>query len=561
MLALDFVSLLLSKEDPTQAGMTLSPALRELVGIGVLGADKLTKSNISEARLQDHKTVATGWKFADINKTVDSVMMAASRLQKEITVETKYWAEVLAVSEKGWTVTQVPNEPGNLGVRYGFSEAAPDFRNTSLAPMRRGEDGTVDLDCGAVIGESKRLLVTLERNGRVVGQSSLPRQLPNDAPLEDRVLEARNTIFAQELWHELNREGRLLVAQGVRLEESALSYSPDHHSRVILSLQPLSQFADQAMSEARPEDYRAEAMSVALHQLMTYAHRVNSQRRSRAVAKNRNQAATTSPCPLLRPMLAQIQHEKNMEEAIGFVSDLTSLLQAAGISTAIFKVFEPSILPNPNAARVSPSEALVRALFGPLECQFTLNMTTEANLLIYCRTSLTDYISTIYRVHVYSLADGEVNPLSYAYPPSEISNREGYTLSDLKYYLQQAVTRVLVERAIKAVDANQSPPPPPATDFRPTWIRHISGAALENAKNEDEKITFDISTSGLYDGSLVGEGQHPELHVTGTWNTGEDKLAQQTWTWTVNDLIQGVRKESVEQVVGGIAGRTARPDF
>lgn len=561
MLALDFVSLLLSKEDPAQASMTLSPALRDLVGMGVLSADKLTKSNITEARLQEHKTVATGWKFADIDKTVDSVMKAASRLQKEITVETKYWAEVLAVSERGWTITQVPNEPGNLGVRYGFSEAAPDFRNTSLAPMRRSEDGTVDLDCGAIIGESKRLLVTLERNGRIVGQSSLPQQLPHDAPLEDRVLEARNTIFAQELWHELNREGRLLVAQGVRLEESALSYSSDQYSRVVLSLQPLNQIPDEIMSEPRPEDNRAEAVSVALHQLMTYAHRVNSQRRSRTVAKNRNLAVPTTPCPLLRPVLAQLQHEKNLEEAIHFVSDLTTVLQAAGITTAIFKVLEPSILPTSSAARGSPSEALIRALFGPLECQLMLNMTTEANLLIYCRTSLTDCIATKYQIHVYSLAKGEANPLSYAYPPSDLSNREGYTLSDLKYYLQQAVTRVLVERAIKAIKPNEPPSPPEEPNVKPTWIRHISGAALENAKNPDETITFDISIPNVYDASTIDEDQHPELRVIGEWYTGEDKPAQQTWTWTVNDLVQGVKKTSLEEVVGGIVGRTAHPSF
>lgn len=561
MLALDFVSLLLSKEDPVQAAMTLSPALRDLVGIGVLSADKLTKSNITEARLQDHKTVATGWKFADIDKTVDSVMMAASRLQKEITVETKYWAEVLAVSEKGWTITQVPNEPGNLGVRYGFSEAAPDFRNTSLAPMRRSEDGTVDLDCGVVIGESKRLLVTLERNGKIVGRSSLPQQLPPDAPLESRVLEARNTIFAQELWHELNREGRLLVAQGVRLEKSSLSYSSDQHSRVVLSLKPLNRIPDEAMSGARPEDHRAEATSVALHQLMTYAHRVNNQRRSRTVAKNRNQLATTTPCPLLRPVLAQLQHEKSLEEAIQFVSDLTTVLQAAGMTTAIFKVLEPSIMPKSSAARGSPSEALIRSLFGPLECHIMLNMTKEANLLLYCRTSLTDYISTIYRVHVYSLADGEANPLSHAYPPSDHSNREGYTLLDLKYYLQQAISRILVERTIKTIKPNQPPSPSQATAFKPAWIRHISGAALESAENEDETIAFDVSIPDAADSLAVGEGQHPELHVTGTWNAGGDRPAQQTWTWTVNDLVHGIKKASVEEVVGDIVGRTATPSL
>lgn len=559
MLALDLVSLLLTKEDAAQASMTLSPALQELVGVGVLDADKLAKSNITEVRVQDHKTIATGWKFADIDKTVDSVLTAASRLQKEITVETKYWADVLAVSEKGWSITHVPNEPGTLGVRYGFSEAAPDFRNSSLAPMRRSKNGTVDLDCGTILGESKRLLVTLERDGRIVGRSSLPKPLPQDAPLEDRVLEARNTIFAQELWHELNREGRLLIAHGVRLEESALSYNLDKISRVVLSLQPLDQILDGETAPLRQEDYRAEALSAALHQLLTYAHRINNQRRSRPNSKIRNQTATITPYQLLRPVLAHIQHEKSMEDTTRFISDLTTILQAAGVSTAIFKLVETPISPNLSTARGSPSEALIQSLFGPLECQFMLNITPEANILIHCRTALTNAITTTYHINIYSLNKGEVNPLSYAYPPSEISNREGYTLSDLKYYLQQAVARVLVERSIRSIQPITPPTPPEDEGMKPEWMRHISGVALENANDENEKVGFEISIPEKSGSLATEEPDHPELRIVGSWNIGQDIPVQRTWTWTVDDMIQGVKKESVEQVVSDIVGRVAQP--
>ncbi|GAP84482.2 putative mediator of RNA polymerase II transcription subunit 17 [Rosellinia necatrix] len=52
MLALDSISLLLSKENPVQAGTTLSVALRDLVGIGTLGASKLKEPNVTETQLQ-----------------------------------------------------------------------------------------------------------------------------------------------------------------------------------------------------------------------------------------------------------------------------------------------------------------------------------------------------------------------------------------------------------------------------------------------------------------------------------------------------------------------------
>lgn len=558
MLALDIISLLLTKEDPTQAS-SVSPMLQQLVGVGVLGADKLAKSNITEPRLQDHKTVVTGWKFADIDRTVDSLLTSASRLQKEMTVEAKYWAEVLAVSEKGWTITRVPNEPQSLGVRYGFSEAASDFRSTSLALMRRGEDGTVELDCGTILGDSKRLLVTLEKNGRVVGRSSLPKPLPQDAPLEDVVLEARDTIYAQELWHEMNREGRLLLSYGVRIESGMLSYSLDKDTQIVFTLHPLEEnLEDEGTSRSLPEDGRAEALSAALHQLLMYAHRVNSQRRSRTSPRRRIQTAATQPYQLLRPVLAHMQHEQSIEDATRFISGLSTILQAAGITTAMFKLTEPPICPDQAAARGSPPEALALALLRPMDCQFEVNITPDARLLIHCQTALKTFISTTFQIHFLPSVPGEVGLLQVVYPPGEISNREGYMLPDLKYYLQQAITRVLVDRASKLVQHIDPTLPPDNKETSPAWTKDISGTRLTNANSEKEGLTFDVVVPEP-DGLLAqAKAQQPELRVRGSWDVGQPDPAQQTWTWTVDDAVQGIKKESLEEVVREVVSRAAQ---
>src|SRR3569833_2872165 len=302
MMTLDTISLLLSKETPVQAGLTLSPALREMVGIGTLGADKLAPPLNTEARRQENKTIATGWKLLDMEKTMDSIVTSVSRLHKEIELETKYWAEVLAVSDNGWSVSRLASDKDTLGVKFGFSEAAPEFRNTSSAPMRRSDKGTVILDTGRV-GQPKRILVTVERDGSVVGRSSLPKPLREDAPLEDRVLEARNTVFSQELWHEINREGRSLLSYGVQLEKSALSVRIDQHTRISITLQAL---ADHEASPASgPEDSFAESVHCALQLLLAYAHRQNNRRRSQpSQAGNQNRA--TQGYYLLRPVIAPI---------------------------------------------------------------------------------------------------------------------------------------------------------------------------------------------------------------------------------------------------------------
>lgn len=551
MLALDFVSLLLTKEDPNKSMSTLSPTLKSLVGIGTLGADKLAASNIDEKRLKDNKIVSTGWRFTDINKTADSLLSSASRLQKEIGLETKYWAEVLAVSDKGWSVTRVPRERHTLGVRYGFSEAAPDFKNTSLAPMRRSEDGTVDLDCGRIIGESQRLLVEIEKDGNIVGSSTLPKSLSANAPLEDRVLEARNTIFAQELWHEINREGRLLLSHGVQLEDSAVSYNYGDNSRIIFSLQALEEFNQEDTTQKNSsESTRAESLSAVLHLLLTYAHRVNNQRRSQPSMASRNQSTPQQPYFLIRPIIAHLLHEGALEKATRFVSGLTSMLQSAGITTAMFKLTEPPVSPqltsNTTAARSSPSEALISPLLGlsaPLQFQFELTVNPETRLLVRGRT-ISLFATTTYEVLLLPPLPGarvQYNPLQETYPPTE--SHQGYPeLTKVMHYLRQAIVRVLVDGVAPNVTND---------DEDSAWSKDISGTLLEKAGNQGEKLSFEIVHSGGVD-EAGGHGAD-ELRLVGDWVENR-KLHHKEWTWTAYDAVKGLQKENLEQVVRGFLG-------
>jgi len=96
MLTLDTLSLLLSKQNPTQASVTLSQQLRDMVGIG--------------------------WTLMEINKTRNAAEAASSFLEREVDTESRYWEEVMAVKKAGWSMCRVPQERHTLGVRFGFSE-------------------------------------------------------------------------------------------------------------------------------------------------------------------------------------------------------------------------------------------------------------------------------------------------------------------------------------------------------------------------------------------------------------------------------------------------------
>lgn len=122
MLTLDSLSLLLSKQNPTQAGLTLSSQLREMVGIGTMGADRLDDSNITPAKTKDQEEVAIGWTLMEVNRTRDAAEEATSFLTTEMEAEGKYWEGIMSIKQAGWSVCRVPQERHALGVRFGFSE-------------------------------------------------------------------------------------------------------------------------------------------------------------------------------------------------------------------------------------------------------------------------------------------------------------------------------------------------------------------------------------------------------------------------------------------------------
>lgn len=122
LFALDLVSLLLTKESPTGAGLTLRQDLRDLVGIGTLASQKHAESNVTKDKLSEYGEVTAGWNILAIDETRESAQKVAELLDNEIDKEARYWADILSVSERGWSVCRLPREKDTLGVRFGFNE-------------------------------------------------------------------------------------------------------------------------------------------------------------------------------------------------------------------------------------------------------------------------------------------------------------------------------------------------------------------------------------------------------------------------------------------------------
>ncbi|KAI1408218.1 subunit 17 of mediator complex-domain-containing protein [Hypoxylon sp. FL1857] len=568
MLGLDFISLLSSKnkldteESRKAAETSISAALRERVGIATIGATKVNESNITDARRQDDIAVSTGWRLVGVNNMVDSVVAAAEKLEKEMELETKYWADILAVSENGWAVCALPQEPHTLGVRYGFAESAPDFRNSSIAPLRRNDDGTVRLDLGRIGGGSQRVRVTLKKNGIIMDQSPLPGRTPDDAPLQDRVLEARNTVFHQELWYEINREARTLLSSNVYSDSSSITWKQDAETCVMFTLEDLAE-PDNTHERISDTQCSCTAYYVYMQFLLFQGHRQNYHRRTTMAQLPPSRVAMHQPYAILRAVVANNEYFRDCKVMADFLEDLASTLRRAGISTAFSKSAAQPLMPTLLQGNLTRRNAkmelnFINYLVGRLESAFELTITPEARIFARGRVVIVPYVGMHFGISLTPFSTpnsgGEntskntastseenekkepQNPLERSYPPSD-PMREAYpNAGEAIYYVRQAAIRVVAQKL-----ADEASEKLGRDDI--DWSELLRGPTVTD--RDDKEAHVDITVD--IDGQLV-------LSLDAKWQAGKT-IASRRWTWRADrDNAEGASITDVlTKVVDGRA--------
>lgn len=386
--------------------------------------------------------------------------------------------------------------------------------------MRRGTDGTVQLDCGKLGGVSERVVVTYEKDGQVTGRSALPAETPVDAPLQEHVLEARNTIFSQELWHELTREARSLAAYDVKPDGSRLTcdIDPASKSRIVLELVPLG---TQASSDDNlPDNHIAETISLALHILLGYAHRQNELLRTRPMPPHIPRPRGQQTHALLRPIIARLMHFHNVEVVTKHVGALVQSLQRAGISSS-FVLNTPKTSPsdsdpsNQGPNQLASSQTMIRNMLNPIEFNIKLTILPNITCTVRGRTFHIPVTATYYTV-----LTPPNSPLSSVCAPY----REGYPDSNaLADYLGTATTRLLVEHYLSELSS--------------PWTRSIQGNAIRNRDNEEFQLSFAVTETYA-------------LRVKST-SLVDGKLTRQEWTWSddsVTENLQTVVDQEIRKI-------------
>lgn len=93
--------------------------------------DYLQRSDAEKARIKDferrQEVVAKGARMEALDAAADDILKAAKQFEKEVRRETKYWQEIVSVSEKGWPIQRLRQNARHVpfAVRYGAPEGTP----------------------------------------------------------------------------------------------------------------------------------------------------------------------------------------------------------------------------------------------------------------------------------------------------------------------------------------------------------------------------------------------------------------------------------------------------
>ncbi|KAK4547522.1 hypothetical protein LTR36_000478 [Oleoguttula mirabilis] len=400
LMALDFISLLLSKDAPGPANATISPALRQVVPVGTLGTDVWERMPQDKARQAQDELLAANVRMESLQQSADILLSAANRLQDNVRKETQYWDEILSISEKGWNVCRIPGQQHRLGVTFGFSESSPEFSRRGIAALNVGSDGSVTLDRGFG-AKPKALRVLLRNGGAIFGSSKIP-SVPEDRErtLEARIRYARDSLFDEELYHEMVRESRLQASIGVSMKGNAIIFKPSQEraanaTEVLFELISLDE-DHTPQAESHSQNDAAQAIAIAARLLLTQAHRERLKKRSQVPPPLSEKKDERAVLPILRPVMSFVLHQYAQDEVNAYLNRATAILSAADITNTC----ERAGFSLADSARLSTAESLVTKFMQTWVSDATLTVTAEDKMpfgiQIHLETSLSYDIGTTF---------------------------------------------------------------------------------------------------------------------------------------------------------------------
>lgn len=419
------------------------------------------------------------------------------------------------------------------------------YRERGLAPLRRADHGRLTLDRGLVPYRPRAVRVRVRNGGNVTGGSrfsTFVTRCEKDDPIEKRILQARDTLFEEELFHEVNRESRILASSGVTTRQNQVQFSVSEDQEVILDLIDIDDVDESISVPHIPEhDVLADSVSHALHILLSYAHRLNYRRRTQFPPPLTKTPRSTPEYRLLRPVIALIRHNAYVHRIGTYLRNTHQVLNSAGIDTTYTPQPFLSLNFTHKIAQALPTiDNLLADLLAPLESQFSATLANQgSSFTVTARTSSRDpLLSTEYEFSIHLPDYPHTQPPARLGLQDEVEELITHLVRlDLCSYISRISTKHMKASALYS-SKNDSSSLLQTTDSQPgiwtTTFPHTGElSAVVPGKRVAKKLVIDLSSKKL-------------ILRTG-WVGSPIESMETLYEW--NSLAEGGKRRNFEEVV------------
>ncbi|KAI8936833.1 hypothetical protein NX059_006070 [Plenodomus lindquistii] len=352
---LDLISLVLSQDPNKRVASSFSHTFREQgleqgIPFGSFGISKESHEHyaprVEEAeRLEElakkQLLVAKGSRMEALDSAADEILKAARKLEKEVRRETKYWQEIVSVSDKGWPIQRLRQNARHVpfGVRYGLPEASDHFKARGFAPLQMDKDGSIVLDPALAL-KPKTFRVRVTVSGQITGTSqlSVQRDTKNHS-IEQSIQLARDSLFEEELYHEMSIETRQLLAYGVEFRDSVIHLvapqmgGTSQRPELLIDCIPRDEPIPDGQSQSH--DWLAQNVAEGLRLLLAHEHSMRLYRRSQLPPPLTARTQEKPAPPILRTLLAVFRHLESVESLYVYLETVTRSLNSAGLDIVL----------------------------------------------------------------------------------------------------------------------------------------------------------------------------------------------------------------------------------
>lgn len=386
-----------------------------------------------------------------------------------------------------------------------IATAAPQFQARGIASLKVADDGKLTLDRGTA-SDTKALRVRVVEDGKVIETSGVHELLrEEDSTLDEVVNQGRDSLFDEELFHELAKEGRHLLGYGVRVASGTITLpiaSPQaaHKQRALLI--DLVDRGEPVSAQATLASALTQYLKLGLNNI--YQMRYQS-RTDVPAPLSKFRSTETRGSTLIQSILCLDQHRQAVSRLQGPLKHLNASMLSAGLAST-FDVDSRWLslrkaTGKQRASHVLHKEAIdnpVATALGEQSSTCSLGLPSSLRLLIHVRTDLSGPLYGT-RFYVEKVTASGVVPVA----------RDVDNAAEAIKRLNEATPQFILEHL--AVQ-------------EPAWSLHASAPELLNVKDRKKRATLLVSKGAI--GVMVGvEGSGKQARVHCSWDGDQIDVA------------------------------------